>query len=187
MSSLLQSGHVGCWSLYPPTQPIAIVNVGKPSQTKLNAALKSFRPTIPRIFVKPSSGVLVGNNVQLSSSANLQLIKTKLLGLAAQIRFKPVSYKWQIVNGLAATSTSTLSQPSYEAKAAGNVQVSLAVSYSIEYLFSGLTSWTRVRPNIFTNASPVTFLVTEKALPPISRIPRLVAKPCFPSLSAWGC
>jgi len=187
MSSLLQSGHVGCWSLYPPTQPIAIVNVGKPSQTKLNAALKSFRPAIPRIFVKPSSGILVGKNVQLSSSANLQLIKTKLLGLAAQIRFKPVSYKWQIVNGVASTSASTLSQPSYETKVAGNVQVSLAVSYSIEYLFSGLTSWTRVRPNILSNASPVTFLVTEKALPPISRIPRLVSKPCFPSLNAWGC
>jgi len=187
MSSLLQSGHVGCWSLYPPSQPIAIVNVGKPSQTKLISALKSFRPTTPRIFLKPSSGILVGMNLQLTSSAGLQLVKTKLLGLAAQVRFKPISYKWQIVDSVGLASSFSTAQPSYQTKFKGYVQVNLAVSYSIEYLFSGLTSWTRVRPNILTNAHPVTLLVIEKELPPITHIPRLVAKPCFPSFKAWGC
>lgn len=187
MSALLLSGHVGCWSLYPPSQPVSIVNVGKPSQTKLAAALKSFRPSTPRIFVKPNSGILVGTTVQLSSSANLQLIRTKLLGLSAQIRFKPLSYKWQILNNAGAAITATAVQPSYFASTKGGVQVNLAISYSIEYLFAGLTSWTRVRPNIYSNAIPVAFQVGQVLNPPISHIPRLVAKPCIPKVPSWGC
>ena len=185
MASLLQSGHVGCWSLYPPSQPIAIVNIGKPSQTKLSAALKSFRPTTPSIFVKPSSGILVGTGVQLSSSANLQLIKTKLLGLAAQIRFKPLSYKWQITDN--GSLASTIAQPRYLADTAGKVQVNLAISYSVEYIFSGLNTWTRVRPNIISNATPVAFQVGQEVLPPKTQIPRLVARPCIPKVLSWGC
>lgn len=187
MASLLQSGHVGCWSLYPPSQPIAIVNVGKPSQTKLTAALKSFRPSTPRIFVKPNSGIQVGTAVQLSSSATIQLIKTKLLGLSAQIRFKPLSYKWQIVNNAGVVNNATSVQPSYLANTKGGVQVNLAISYSIEYLFAGLTSWTRVRPNIYSNAVPVAFQVGQEINPPIRHIPRLVAQPCIPKVLSWGC
>jgi hypothetical protein len=187
MSSLLQSGHVGCWSLYPPNQPIAIVNVGKPSQTKLNQALKSFRPSQPRIFVKPNSGIMVASRVQLSSSASQQLIKTKLLGLQAQVRFKPLSYKWQIVNSANTVTTSTASQPSFIASAAGRVQVNLSVCYSIEYLFSGLSSWTRVRPNIYSTAVPIAFQVGQEFKPPVSQIPRLVAKPCSTQVLRWGC
>ena len=183
MASLLQSGHVGCWSLYPPSQPIAIVNIGKPSQTKLSAALKSFRPTTPSIFVKPSSGILVGTGVQLSSSANLQLIKTKLLGLAAQIRFKPLNYKWQITDN-GSSASATISDPRYLADTAGKVQVNLAISYSVEYIFSGLNTWTRVRPNIISNATPVAFQVGQEVLP---QIPRLVARPCVPNVISWGC
>ena len=186
MASLLQSGHVGCWSLYPPSQPIAIVNIGKPSQTKLSAALKSFRPTTPRIFVKPSSGILVGSGVQLSSSANLQLIKTKLLGLAAQIRFKPLNYKWQITDN-GSSASATISDPRYLADTAGKVQVNLAISYSVEYIFSGLNTWTRVRPNIISNATPVAFQVGQEVLPPKTQIPRLVARPCIPKVLSWGC
>ena len=186
MASLLQSGHVGCWSLYPPSQPIAIVNIGKPSQTKLSAALKSFRPTTPSIFVKPSSGILVGTGVQLSSSANLQLIKTKLLGLAAQIRFKPLNYKWQITDN-GSSASATISDPRYLADTAGKVQVNLAISYSVEYIFSGLNTWTRVRPNIISNATPVAFQVGQEVVPPKTQIPRLVARPCIPKVLSWGC
>ncbi|CAB4681468.1 MAG: hypothetical protein F2662_01455 [Actinobacteria bacterium] len=186
MASLLQSGHVGCWSLYPPSQPIAIVNIGKPSQTKLSAALKSFRPTTPSIFVKPSSGILVGTGVQLSSSANLQLIKTKLLGLAAQIRFKPLNYKWQITDN-GSSASATISEPRYLADTAGKVQVNLAISYSVEYIFSGLNTWTRVRPNIISNATPVAFQVGQEVVPPKTQIPRLVARPCVPKVISWGC
>ena len=186
MASLLQSGHVGCWSLYPPSQPIAIVNIGKPSQTKLSAALKSFRPTTPSIFVKPSSGILVGTGVQLSSSANLQLIKTKLLGLAAQIRFKPLNYKWQITDN-GSSASATISDPRYLADTAGKVQVNLAISYSVEYIFSGLNTWTRVRPNIISNATPVAFQVGQEVVPPKTQIPRLVARPCVPKVISWGC
>ena len=186
MASLLQSGHVGCWSLYPPSQPIAIVNIGKPSQTKLSAVLKSFRPTTPSIFVKPSSGILVGTGVQLSSSANLQLIKTKLLGLAAQIRFKPLNYKWQITDN-GSSASATISDPRYLADTAGKVQVNLAISYSVEYIFSGLNTWTRVRPNIISNATPVAFQVGQEVVPPKTQIPRLVARPCVPKVISWGC
>ncbi|NBR64624.1 MAG: hypothetical protein EBS85_01430 [Micrococcales bacterium] len=188
MSSLLQSGHVGCWSLYPPTQPVAVVNVGKPSQVRLAAALKSFRPATQRIFLKPRTGILSGSKVQLSSSASLQKSKAKLLGLSALVRFKPISHSWSISDSNSTVTKSALTTPSYVPRSAGKVFVNLAVTYSVEYLFSGLTGWASVKPNIILNSPTIAFMVSE-VRPPVSvgHIPRLVAKPCLPGIRSWGC
>ena len=185
---LLSSGHVGCWSLYPPNQSIAIVNVGRPSQTKLYSALKSFKPQIPRILLKPSKNIEVGTKVVLSSTAKAQLIKTKILTLPALIRFKPVKYSWQIRQGGQTLTKSTMPTWTFTPIAKGDAQVSLSVWYSIEYSFTGLTSWALVKPNIALNASPVSFLVGESRLPENPREPpRLVDKPCQLGSKAWRC
>ncbi len=186
--SLLSSGHVGCWSLYPPSQAIAIVNIGKPSQSKLQSALKTFKPEIPRIFLKPSKGIKVKQQVSLSSSARIQTLKTKLLGLAAQIRFKPTKYKWTFAAVGATTQTSALAKPTYIPDRAGDVRVLLAVSYSVEYLFDGLTSWSVVKPDLVTNANQVTFNVGSVDPPKsIKEPPKLVNSPCLNGSSAWRC
>ena len=186
--SLLNSGHVGCWSLYPPNQPISIVNVGRPSQSRISSALKSFRPQTPTIFVKPSKNIRVGTTISLSSSAQVQVLKTKLLNLAAQIRFRPIRYRWQISQGGLGSVVSTLSRPTFTPTAKGDGLVQLATTYSIEYSFTGLTSWTSVKPNIILNAKPVRFLVASEDVPKLDKEPpRLVNKPCVVGSTAWRC
>jgi hypothetical protein len=185
---LLNTGHVGCWSLYPPNQPVSIVNVGKPSQSRIYSALKSFRPLTPMIFIKPSKNIKVGATIELSSSAKPQVLKTKLLGLPAQIRFRPVTYRWQISQGGSTPVSSALSKPSYIPKLKGDGVVDLAVTYSTEYSFTGLTSWTVVKPNILLNANPVRFSANSPDGPKIDKDPpRLVNKPCALGSTAWRC
>lgn len=179
---LLSKGYRGCWSLYPPSQSIAIVNIGKPDRQQISSALKTFRPTQPRILVKPNQGLFVGDVLNFSQTAKTQVIKSKLLNLPCQIRFTPKSYSWLIGQSRFRTA-----QPRYLLKEQGLLSASLAVSYSIEYRFSGLTSWTTVRPSIISRAPSVRLTVgilpTE---PPKRKVPRLVDKPCGLA-PRWGC
>ena len=185
---LLSSGHVGCWSLYPPYQPVSIVNVGRPSQTKLQSVLKSFRPEVPRIFMKPDKNVLVGSNTLFYSSAKTQIIKTRLLTLPAEIRFKPVRYRWGFSQGGQVPKLSTLAKPSFVPTLVGDAKATLALTYSIEYTFAGLTNWVRVRPDILVNANPLNFMVgMDKPPEPSKEPPRLVNKPCELGSKAWRC
>jgi hypothetical protein len=185
--SLLSSGHVGCWSLYPPNQYLAIVNLGKPSQARLQSALKSFRPETPRIFLKPTSNIQIGSTIQFYSSAKTQTLTTKLLSLPAQIRFKPLRYRWQINQG-ALLRSSALAKPTFSPSDSGNGRASLSVYYSVEYLFTGLTSWTAVKPDLVSNANPVSFQVGSKPPPITSNAPpRLVNSPCLLGSEDWRC
>lgn len=180
--SLLQSGHTGCWSLYPPSQPVAIVNVGKPSAPKINSALNNFRPKVPKIFVSPGNRVLENTNLQFGSSASTQVIKTSLLGLNAQVRFTPVAYNWNIE-----LFKSKQARPRFLAQEAGFISASLTVHYGVEYVFPGLTNWQRVYPNILSNAQPIDVTVLGSLTPnPTPQSPRLVLEPCLTS-SRWGC
>ena len=185
---LLSSGHVGCWSLYPPNQAVAIVNIGKPSQTKLYSALKSFRPQVPRIFLKPSKNIEVGTRVSFSSSARSETIKTKILTLPAQIRFRPVRFSWQLSHGGLKPIVSTTPTWAFTPAIQGDAKVSLSVWYSIEYSFTGLNSWTQVKPNIGLVASPLSFQVDSAAVPENPKDPpRLVNQPCLLGSKAWRC
>ena len=185
---LISSGHVGCWSLYPPNQPVAIVNVGRPSQSRIYSALKSFRPQIPRISLKPSRGIEVGTKILASSSAKVETIKTKLLTLPAQIRFKPVRYSWQIRQVGQSVFSSVSPTFAFTPNTGGDALATLNVWYSIEYSFTGLTSWTLVKPNILLAASPVAFQVGSPVNPEKSKDPpRLVNKPCLTGSTAWRC
>jgi len=185
--SLLSSGHIGCWSLYPPNQPIAIVNIGKPTQAKLQSALKAFKPEIPKIFLRPSKGIQVGEQVSFSSSARIQALKTRLLGLAAQIRFKPIKYKWSFISG-SKVKTSSAAQPIYVPPSSGDSRALLAVSYSVEYLFEGVTGWNSVKPDLVANANQVTFSVGSIDPPKTSKDPpKLVNTPCSIGSVAWRC
>ncbi|MFZ4116984.1 MAG: hypothetical protein ACOYKO_00665 [Rhodoluna sp.] len=185
--SLLSSGHVGCWSLYPPYQAIAIVNVGRPTQVKLQSALRAFKPEIPKIFLKPSKGIQVGEAVYFSSSTRTQILKARLLGLAAQIRFKPTKYKWSFVAG-SKSKTSSAAKPTYVPSGSGDVRALLAVSYSVEYLFEGVTSWNLVKPDLVVNANQVTFSVGSVEPPKSGKEPpKLVNSPCSLGSAAWRC
>ena len=183
---LLQSGHVGCWSLYPPGQPITIVNVGIPSTARIQSALKQFKPDTPRILVNAKAPFVLGSTIPLSSTTKPKQIQSKLLSLSLQVRFKPVDFSWQILPSKKVFGTAKIR---WIADRAGLAQIGLRVGFSVEYLFTGITSWRRVQPNITVNAVPVTLQISEKPEPPkqSKEIPRLASGPCQIGIVAWGC
>ena len=186
--SLLDSGHIGCWSLYPPSQPVAIVNIGKASNLKIATALKSFKPQVPRIFTKPAKSIFLGQIVLLHSNATVQIVKTKLLNLPAKIRFTPVSFQWGVAPTGGVKSFFSSIKPTYQTRTEGIVRVSLVTRFSTEYLFDGLTGWLPVKPNLIANSASVNFLVQDKSPPQlVNRQPRLVDSPCSLGSKAWGC
>lgn len=178
---LLSSGHTGCWSLYPPNQSVAIVNVGTPSKAKVLTALKSFRPSKPLIFYQPAQNLRIAEPMQFSSSAKTELIRCSIMNLPCRIRFTPITYFWNISG-----TKSKLAKPTYRASQVGLNTASLTVSYSLEYSFTGLTSWQRVVPNILLNAPNRTFIVGGDLVPSPGRVPRLVSSICN-SPKRWGC
>jgi hypothetical protein len=186
--SLLSSGHVGCWSLYPPSQTLAIVNVGKPSEAKVQSALKVYKPEMPKIFYKPSKAIQVGTRVSFSTSAKLQILKTTVLGLPAQIRFKPSRFRWTFLAPWDRPKTSSLSKPTYIPLASGDTKVTLTVSYSVEYSFTGVTPWRLVKPDIVINAGPLTLWASSGETPKsLKGPPKLVNSPCVLGSTDWRC
>ena len=184
--SLLDSGHIGCWSLYPPGQVVTIVNLSTPSQASIQSALKSFKPDVPRIIVKPSAVVQLGTSLSFSSTAVTKLIKSSLLNLPLQVRFKPATYYWKVMPfNKSFTSTS----PVWKTDRLGTIQMEHRAGYSVEYSFTGLTPWRTVKPNISMTANPLSLLVKQIQEPPgeIKRIPRLVGGPCVIGKDLWGC
>jgi len=183
---LLQSGHVGCWSLYPPGQPITIVNVGIPPSSRIQSVLKTFKPDVPRILINGKGPFVIGDLIPISSTAAVKVSQSKLLGLPLQVRFKPATYSWLVLPSQDAYPNPKIS---WKARAAGSVQVNLAVAYSVEYEFTGITSWRRVQPNISMSASPVSLVISEipKVPQKPKEIPRLVGGPCQIGSFAWGC
>ena len=184
--SLLDSGHIGCWSLYPPGQVVTIVNLNTPSQASIQAALKSFKPDAPRIKVKPGSEVPIGTSLSFTSTAATKMIRSVLLNLPLQVRFKPGSYYWRLTP---VNKTFSSAGALWKADRVGSIQMEHRVSYSVEYSFVGLTPWRIVKPNIVMTASPMSLLVRQGEVPPkeIKRIPRLVGGPCQAGKNLWGC
>ena len=184
--ALLDSGHIGCWSLYPPGQVVTIVNLSTPSLASIQAALKSFKPDVPRIVVKPGAQVSIGTSLSFTSTATAKLIKSSLLNLPLQVRFQPVTHYWKLspLNKIFASTT-----PVWRADRLGTIQLEHRVGYSVEYSFTGLTPWRTVKPNISMTANPVSLLVKQTQEPPgeVKRIPRLVGGPCVKGKDLWGC
>jgi hypothetical protein len=178
--NLLASGHVGCWSLYPPSQPITIVNLASSSVSKVNSEIKRFRPTVPVILYQPVRELKVGDYVSFRSSAKLENQRCRMLNLDCQVRFTPISHSWQIGN----TATKLL-EPKYQLNSPGSLVVTLNTTFKIEYYFPSLTPWRRTYPNIVISSVPVQLSVGAIA-PPNKRSPRLVDEPCLSQLD-WGC
>ena len=184
--SLLDSGHIGCWSLYPPGQVVTIVNLSTPSQASIQAALKSFKPDAPRIKVKPGTEITIGTSLSFTSTAATKLIRSVLLNLPLQVRFRPGSYYWRLTP---VNKSFTSISPILKATRVGSIQMEHRISYSVEYSFVGLTPWRTVKPNIAMTALPLSLLVRQGQEPPkeTKRIPRLVGGPCQADKNLWGC
>lgn len=179
---VLSKGYLGCWSLYPPSQVIAIVNVGRPSRQQIQNALKTFKPAQPRILVKPNRDLIVGKTLQFSNTAKTGIAACKMLTLACQVRFTPSRFSWQI-----GASKSRFGNPQYKLLDSGWLTANLAVLYKVAYRFLELTNWITVAPGVFSSAPTVKLLIDGlPEEPPVKRTPRLVDKPCG-GVSTWGC
>lgn len=180
--NLLAKGYRGCWSLYPPSHPVAIINIGSPSRHQISNALKSFKPIQPRILVRPNIHLQVGNRLNFSSTAKTHTVSCKILGLSCQVRFTPKNHNWQI-----GQIKSKVAKPSFLLNQSGWLSANLSVLFSVEYRFIGLSNWSAVKPGIISNAPTLRLhagLIPTK--PPTSRNPRLVDKPCG-NTPRWGC
>lgn len=83
---------------------------------------------------------------------------------------------------------SSLAKPTFKPTVVGDGKATLAVTYSIEYSFTGLTNWARVRPDILVNSNPLGFRIGGDKAPETSKEPpRLVNKPCELGSKAWRC
>ena len=184
--SLLDNGHVGCWSLYPPGQVVTIVNLSTPSQTSIQAALRNFKPDVPRIGVKPRAVSLIGTSLTFSLTASVKQIKATLLNLPLLVRFKPASYFWRLSPN---NKTYSSAAPIWKSDIAGSYQMENKVSFGVEYSFVGLTPWRTVKPNITVSAVPMSLTVKSLRIPPEEpkQIPRLVGGPCANDKDLWGC
>jgi hypothetical protein len=162
------------------------VNVGIPSTAKIQSALKQFKPDTPRILVNAKAPFVLGSTIPFSSTAKLKQIQSKLLSLPLQVRFRPVDFSWQVLPSKKVFGTAKIK---WIADRVGLAQIGQRVSFSVEYLFTGITGWRRVQPNISVNALPVTVQISEKPEPPkqSKEIPRLVSGPCQVGIVAWGC
>lgn len=180
-AELINSGHTGCWSLYPPSQKIAVTNVGSPPKRIINLALARFRPTVPRIYLTPKKGFLVGNPIRFTNSAKLETQKCRMLSLNCEVRFTPKTFRW-LVNFESGRSASHVFLPKVE----GKVLANLSVSFTVQYRFLGLTNWRAVSPNVTATASPVTLIVGVVPKPPATHSPRLVDQLCS-ARPRWGC
>ena len=185
---LIQSGHLGCWSLYPPYQSVTIVNLTKPSTQKLVTAFKTFRPLQPKIFFKPNRTVQLGESVLLYSWAVNQNIKGKLLNLPVEVRFKPITYKWSIKFPDLSSTKFSSPKPTFIGRSEGEHLANLSVGYTLEYAFPALTAWSFVKPNILLIAAQKALQVESQPEPQPSFLPpRLVDGPCRANSTSWGC
>ena len=183
---LLQSGHVGCWSLYPPGQAVTIINVATPPTAKIQAALKDFKPDLPRIFLNAKPPFAIGSVLPFSSSATSKNIKSTLLTLPLQVRFTPATFSWQLMPIKKSFSSAKIK---WKADVSGLLEANLKAGFSAEYKFTGITNWRRVLPNIVMTALPVSARINQLPEPPTQplEIPRLVGGPCAPKSTVWGC
>jgi len=188
LTSLLLSDHVGCFSLYPPTQSVAVVNLGGIASPKLSSAMAKFAPALVRSFVSPPTTVL-GQKVAFSSTASSSLVRGTLLGLPIKAHFGLAATNWQFNFADGAVSTSNARYPSLVMNRVGAHTAILQVGFASSFQILGSQIWHNVAGVISRSAQPLSFFGLE-ALPPAKsshRRPVLVARDCDKALLAYGC
>jgi len=191
LASLLLSDHVGCFSLYPPSQPVAIVNLGSGASPKLSSAMAKFAPAMVRSFVS-SPKTLVGQKVSFSSNASATTLRATLLGLPIKARFEVASIIWRFEFSNASVVATSASKPSFVMRVAGQHAAKLQAGFSGSFQIVGNPVWHRVPGVILRTAAPIVFeglSATEPSEPPAAkhRRPVLVARDCRVDPQAFGC
>ncbi|MGV8912838.1 MAG: PKD domain-containing protein [Rhodoglobus sp.] len=129
--------------------------------------IATFRPQAPAAGMQPNQWMIVGLDTNFYATASTHIVDGTLFGGTAQVRFTPVSYRWDYGDG----NTATLSSPgttwakykiaefdptptSHTYDNAGNYTITLAVTYAAEYRVAG-SSWRSVIGTLTIVAPPL--------------------------------
>jgi hypothetical protein len=160
------------WSGFiPPTRPAASED-SAPIKVTLSD-LEHFRPTVPSASSQPNGWAVLGLPINFMTNAVSHIHAGTVLGVPAEVRFTPVSSKWEFGDG---KSRSTPSQgspweaqdlqdfsptsTSYSYPATGLQNVRPTVSFTAEYRFAG-RDWIPVTGTVSVAASTFPVLVTQ--------------------------
>jgi hypothetical protein len=86
----------------------------------------------PLASFKPGSEVEIDDQIEFNVQADTEIVSGTLLGRAAQIRFRPVSARWEISEGQRLSGFSR----GYAFSVAGNHWARAYVSYQVDYKYS---------------------------------------------------
>jgi hypothetical protein len=103
------------------------------------------------------------------------------LGIPAEVRFTPVSFRWKFGDGKTSTKKST--RESYSQQ--GQKLVELDVKFSVAFRFAGSKYWRKLSKSIWLDAQPV--MVQVGATPDRQAPPTFVYYDCLQQPSAQGC
>jgi hypothetical protein len=111
----------------------------------------------PMAFWSPGGELEFGDPIELRVLAQAELITGALLGRAAQIRFRPVSARWELTDG----SDLYGFQKSHSFDAPGTFFARALVSYEVDYKH-GSSDWVNRAASWELSTSKMTIVVIEK-------------------------
>lgn len=146
----------------------------------------------PRIRMEPDGWAVAGSPANFVAVSQQHTVAGALLGAAAEVRFTPVSYRWDFGDGSVASASragstwAALGQrqfsdtsTSHRYAKRGGYRVSLTVTFTAEYRFAG-GAWSRVPGTLGLESAPLDARV-------LSATTVLVAGDCLANPVAPGC
>ena len=175
-----------------PTNPVARLpksvptpRVKKPTKKSTHSAIRyshstSAAPARPRIAISNRTPKTL-EPIRVAASTRAHSRFRYLLGIPAEVRFTPVSFRWKFGDGKTSTKKST--RESYSQQ--GQKLVELDVKFSVAFRFAGSKYWRKLSKSIWLDAQPVMVqvgLTADKHAPP-----RFVYYDCLQQPTAQGC
>jgi hypothetical protein len=154
--------------------------------------IASFKPAAPTQGMEPDGWMVVGLPTNFYASAATHVVSGSLLGFPADVRFTPAGYHWDYGDGESRSSgaggatwaaqrqpefSETATSHTYRSRGARTI--TLAVVYTAEYRFAGL-SWRGIRGTLAIATRPLTAVAGDARTV-------LVERECTLNPSGPGC
>ncbi len=167
------------------SRPTKSINNHHPAKSPKTKAIRyshsaSASPTQPRIFASKTQAS-VGERVALGASTRTHSRNRYLLGIPAEVRFKPAGFDWRFSDGARATSKSL----AHAFARSGSQLVRLRVKFAIDFRFAGSNFWRKLSKPIWVSSLP--FVIHVGQSPTTSAVPRYVFYDCIQQPAAIGC
>jgi hypothetical protein len=154
--------------------------------------IEAFRPTPPVQFMQPDGWMVVGLPTNFYAATSAHVVGGELLGLSADVRFTPITYRWRYGDGSTAVlgtrgaTWQALGLREFDAtatshiyRASGTYVIDLDVDYTAEYRILGGT-WLRIPGTL---QLPANRLIATAG----SAVTVLVDRDCASAPSGPGC